>query len=76
MNEHDTKMGALIDQYRAIIDAARALERLAIMSDLSATARIWAQTCAGAWPGELGAARCFAFSDIPSNPRASTWWQA
>jgi len=72
MSPHDQRMGTLIDQYRAINDV---LDRHPLLVEMTVAARMWATTCAGTWLGEFGAARCFAFSDLPSNPRASTWWQ-
>lgn len=75
MTEHDKKMGDLIDQYRAISDARRVLERYPLLVEMSVTARVWAQTSPGAWPGEVHAARIYAHMDCPSNPRKSEWWQ-
>jgi len=75
MCPHDRRMGELIDQYNAINDARRVLERYPLLVEMSETARVWAQTCAGSWPGEFDAARIFASADCPSNPRLSTWWQ-
>jgi hypothetical protein len=76
MTPHDQRMGDLIDQYNAIRDVRRVLERYPLLVEMSETARAWACSgFAGEWPGEFHAARSLAIGECPSNPRLSAWWQ-